>query len=420
MDGRWFVIAAAVGLSLGPRSANADPSVQPVPRVADGSDSFDRTAMVRELTRRGGGDPAAAAQLVQLTRGMEPALSAEMFEQLAKAHQAAGAVDLAADARLQLVQNYTAEPGAAHALVWLTRLYASSEAAQQHRAAGQPRTEETEQGPAMYAYHLAEGIEGTAEVQAGDPPLVFARAVAARRAGMAKASSGLISSLKHSRTAEAWGACAHMESWLVEGRQGQPPVGVAECRRAAAPPRLDGVLDEDFWRREGDPAPTERPAAADPNRTIIRWACDEEYLYVAGRVGKQPTSMYTQDHRPRVRDAALARDRVRLLVDVDRDYATAFELTVDCRGWTADACWGDAAWNPEWFVAAGPGNGDPQLGEWTFEAAIALAELGATPAPGAAWAVSVQRMVPTPDGETAPSAGAADLDPSAFRILLFP
>ena len=34
-----------------------------------------------------------------------------------------------------------------------------------------------------------------------------------------------------------------------------------------------------------------------------------------------------------------------------------FELLIDSRGWTADRCWGDAAWNPEWFVAAGELNG---------------------------------------------------------------
>ena len=59
------------------------------------------------------------------------------------------------------------------------------------------------------------------------------------------------------------------------------------------------------------------------------------------------------ERSPRQRDADLsAHDRVTLRLDVDRDYTTAFELVVDHRGWTHDACWNDATWNPKWFVAA--------------------------------------------------------------------
>ena len=63
-------------------------------------------------------------------------------------------------------------------------------------------------------------------------------------------------------------------------------------------------------------------------------------------------------------------DRVAVRLDVDRDYTTAFELAVDHRGWTHDACWNDATWNPTWFVAAAADEST-----WTVEAAIPLAEL---------------------------------------------
>ena len=54
----------------------------------------------------------------------------------------------------------------------------------------------------------------------------------------------------------------------------------------------------------------------------------------------------------RPRDADLRPyDRVSLLLDLDRDYATYFHLQVDQRGCVCEDCWGDRTWNPRWFVA---------------------------------------------------------------------
>ncbi|NIP84095.1 MAG: hypothetical protein GTO03_00440, partial [Planctomycetales bacterium] len=70
---------------------------------------------------------------------------------------------------------------------------------------------------------------------------------------------------------------------------------------------------------------------------------------------------------PRPRDATLAsHDRLDLLLDTDRDRATYYRLTVDHRGWTADACAGSLAWNPAWYVAAAT-----EGQTWSCEAAIA-------------------------------------------------
>ena len=129
---------------------------------------------------------------------------------------------------------------------------------------------------------------------------------------------------------------------------------------------------------------------------------------------------YPRDDRGRSRDAALeAFDRVRLLVDVDRDYATCFELTIDSRGWTRDACWGDVGWNPEWFVAAGESDG-----QWVAEAAIGLEQLGAKGlATGAVWAVGVERAFPDDShGKRAkPQAAnrASATGPEKFGVLVF-
>src|SRR5262245_39994651 len=59
--------------------------------------AFDQAKLVRELMRRRGGDGAAAAQLVQMSREFDPDIAAESFEVLADAHLAAGQLNLAAD-----------------------------------------------------------------------------------------------------------------------------------------------------------------------------------------------------------------------------------------------------------------------------------------------------------------------------------
>src|SRR5690349_18520883 len=46
--------------------------------------------LVRQLARHRGGQPAALAQIIQLSRGFNDALAAEMLDELATAHYAAG------------------------------------------------------------------------------------------------------------------------------------------------------------------------------------------------------------------------------------------------------------------------------------------------------------------------------------------
>ncbi|MCS7045637.1 MAG: hypothetical protein NZO58_04710, partial [Gemmataceae bacterium] len=75
---------------------------------------------------------------------------------------------------------------------------------------------------------------------------------------------------------------------------------------------------------------------------------------------------------------------------LDRDYATYYHLQVDQRGCVREDCWGDATWNPKWFVAAAN-----DATSWTIEAAIPLGELTSQKvALGSAWAVNVVRTVP--------------------------
>jgi hypothetical protein len=412
-------------------------------RRAFDRETFNRVAMVRELMKRRGGEPAAAAQLVQLVRTFEPADAFAAYEDLAVAHERAGQLNLAAEARLMAVQAYPQERAARSALLWLTRLYASCEVAHRYRPVGQELNPDDDRGAALYAYQLAGSVPsggGAASdnnPRRGDPALVFARAVAARRAGVPKAAGTLLATLKHAKEGNPWGDCARVEAWLEAGAVGEVPKGVIPCVRATEAPRLDGMLDEACWAPvatsesaeslEGEAERAKPPVAADLRRAAeerptadVRWASDGEYLYIAVRCAKAAGVAYPRDERGRTRDAELeAFDRVRLLIDIDRDYATCFELTIDSRGWTRDACWGDATWNPEWFVAAGETDG-----EWTAEAAIGLDQLAAKgQASGAVWAVAVERALPVSKDAQRANPRAANQRPTpgpeAFDVLIF-
>jgi hypothetical protein len=106
---------------------------------------------------------------------------------------------------------------------------------------------------------------------------------------------------------------------------------------------------------------------------------------------------------------------VTLLLDVDRDYATWWQLSVDHRGRPAASCFGDATWNPQWFIAAG---GDEYW--WTVEAAIPLAELGpARPKVRDVWAAQAQRVVPRHGLQSFSQPAAVTIRPEGFGLLVF-
>jgi hypothetical protein len=203
-------------------------------------------------------------------------------------------------------------------------------------------------------------------------------------------------------------------------RAGQPiaPKPVAACRKAPARPYLDGKLDDDCWKssialplsttagdlgadfgckeaierqvkENGKPkANALEEALAAGSRAAF--AFDDEHLYIAV-VCRHPAGMKKEKVEKRSRDMDLrAHDRVSILIDLDRDYQTYYQLQVDQRGALADDCWGDRTWDPKWFVAV---NSDDS--GWTAEIAIPLSELtGDVVTAGKLWAVNVVRTVP--------------------------
>ena len=104
-----------------------------------------------------------------------------------------------------------------------------------------------------------------------------------------------------------------------------------------------------------------------------------------------------------------------MFLDIDRDYATFYRLTVDHRGWTNDRLWEDRTWNPTWYVAALRNERG-----WTAEAAIPIKELtGQSPQPRETWAIGLQRVTPGVGFQSWNKPAAVDVLPDGFGFMEF-
>ena len=355
-----------------------------------------RRRQMRVLIEQSQGDAAWAAQVSHLTDDLDPTSAGELLFELAEGYRAAGKLDLAADTYSSLARSQPQHPLVEPALRWLVQFYASSEtaqrladhAAQNYRARPTPdvsanavqqasavtsidvgstpviglsRENRLERAKALGAY-----LEAARPSLFADPSVRFPLVVAERKRGFANPAQRYYLTLRSLPENDPWRRCAETEQWFAKPGESPPPKPLGNCRRATERPHLDGKFDEPFWK-SADHLPLKR-GQNDLTPATIRFTCDAEFLYLAIECPKAKGVDYPPDDRPRSRDADLsAHDRVVIRLDVDRDYTTAYELAIDSRGWTRDACWGDATWNPTWYVAA---TADDST--WTAEAAIPL------------------------------------------------
>ncbi|HCK40000.1 MAG: hypothetical protein CMJ72_02015 [Planctomycetaceae bacterium] len=365
----------------------------PINVSAQNNEALQQAARIRQIVLSQGKSPATVAHLVQLTRDLPPADAAPLYEQIANDYLAAGKHDQAAEVLHQLVDQYPDQRATQAGLLTLARLYTSSEVVQIQASKPVSTPEEL----ATYALHLAGQARHKQTKLADDPEHTFQSAVAARRSGRLKLAQSFLSLLKHNPRMQPWHRRAQAEQWLIEARQDEEaPLTIRRCTPVERRPHLDGQLQEPCWQLETSSA---------PSKTTQAWfAKDEEFLYMAVHCKKMPQTQYEVDPRARTYDADLStHDHVRIHLDLDRDYATSFELSVDHRGWTADRCWLTPGWNPRWFVISAQ-----NATHWTLEGAIPWSELGAPPLAETAWAIAVERKVP-----------GFDVVPVAFGLLLF-
>jgi hypothetical protein len=153
-------------------------------------------------------------------------------------------------------------------------------------------------------------------------------------------------------------------------------------------------------------------------------AYDQDFLYLACRCRKVSiehgvkltSSIEDSMKEPRPRDADLAEhDRISVLIDIDRDYTTFYELSFDDRGFPREACWGDTTWNPEWYLAARHDDDS-----WSAEAAVAWSDISQQkPAANTVWAAGAQRVIPGVGFQSWTRPADVVVVPEGFGYLVF-
>ena len=414
-----------------------------------------RRRQMQELVERAAGNAAWAGEIANLVDGLDATSGGELLFQLAEQYRSAGKFDLAADTYSLLARKWPDHPLTQPALRWLVQFYASSEMAQRtadrsakgvrqatkdHPPNVAAKASGVQQASATVALNadsqptvglsrddrlrraklLGEYLEKARPSLYAEPTIRFPLVVADRGLGFSNPSVKYFLTLGQLPESDPWRRCAMTEQWFNKPDGSPPPKTLGSCRRATERPHLDGKLDEPLWqeaeRLRLRSADTGQESEASARTGEVRFACDDEFLYLAIRCPKAKGTDYAADNGPRPRDADLSQhDRVTVRLDVDRDYTTAYEFTVDDRGWTRDACWGDATWDPTWYVAA---DGDET--SWTAEAAIPLSELVTEPpAARQVWAAAIRRTIPRVGYETWAGKAAADDSPDQFGLLIF-
>jgi hypothetical protein len=416
-------------------------------------------------------------QVDELTRGLPARQSGEILWQLGQRYARAGRSDSAAEALELLLQKHPQHPLADRAALWLVQYYASGETAWRERqqngaslgvaATSQPAEAAPATSPAQHveavsvagpiqasfasmqrvgkvasnmtpgqragrAVAIANQLQRTRPVLYADPALRFPLAIATRNSsplsprGRGAVGEGaaaendpnrLLQSLPQLAATNPWSANLAAEEWLASSKQ-SPPKKLISVVTALQKPKLDGRLDDPLWQIAKPVAltPTRRASEGVNPTTAAVLAFDDEFLYIAVSCQKAPGHAYASDSKPRVADENLSReDHVTLLIDIDRDYASYWQLSFDHRGRPAESCFGDATWNPQWYLAAG---GDEQF--WTVEAAIPLTELAPTkPAAGDLWTANLQRVIPARDLQSFSQPAAIAIRPEGFGLMAF-
>lgn len=448
----------------------------------------DRRLALRRHSLRSALPPSAATPgwLMQggdVVEGLDADQGSAALYELAARHLERGEALQGAEVCQELVRRFGEHPLADAALAWLAPFYASGEAAHVYmtnrRQLGGDRLADPSSGPIDavqlataeeppsgldaaeavslpaerrsieaerrdieaqrrkkrrdYVVQLMEYIVRTRPGLAEQPQLRFPWAIAIRQQGDVQTADRYFDAWQRRERNHPWRACALADRWrregsLASGSTSSGPLPTAMCWKADDPPRLDGILDDALWQK-GRPMPLQGADASETDTSVagaeLRFAYDADYLYFSVESEQAPHVGYPVDASPRPHDASLAgRDRVRLLLDVDRDFVTWYELDVDSRGFTGDRCLGDAHWNPEWYVASQVDQARRDMaGErltWRIEAAIPWTALApVAPQSRDAWAMAVERIIPGHGFQTVAGPPGVQPVPENGALLVF-
>lgn len=255
---------------------------------------------------------------------------------------------------------------------------------------------------------------------ATDPSMNICLNAARRNLGQFEAAREWYSQFRNEQADGPWKDAAATELWLVN-RNGLSPKPSMTCRQTSQRPYLDGKFDDPCW--QGIKPVVLKSAAGDTAKdyvTEVMMTYDNDFLYLALKC-QHPAGMQVSPVKTRRHDADLtAFDRVSLILDLDRDYASYFHLQVDQRGCVYDECGitgsgGDRTWNPRWFVAV-----RSEATVWQIEAAIPMIELsGDTVTPGKTWACNLVRVLPGRGVQALSTPADVQPRPEGMGLLMF-
>ncbi|MCZ2344181.1 MAG: hypothetical protein LC104_20655 [Bacteroidales bacterium] len=399
----------------------------------------------------GGNAERALTQTAATLGGMPDDMAARAAVGMGKSLAASGRWTAARELFAFAADRYPAHPETADALLWLARFYSSSEVRRRlelgHHAiyqktafvptGGETVKQATHIEPVITAQAVFQ-FSGPNAAQAWnraclelqpklaafgpgvlrDPATNLCLLAARRQLGLygdaAEVAKALVTAGGDTASTDPWQACLASELWI--GNQASLPMRPKPLARAAFTtmrPFLDGKLDDSCWSAY-EPLKLTGPGS-NGYSTTARFAFDDKFFYVAVTC-QHPEGKQQPKAEKRSYDADLrGRDRVDILLDLDRDYQTAYRLQIDQRGCVAEDCWGDRSWNPKWYVAV-----EPTPTGWTAEVAIPLSELtGATPSQGNVWAANVVRVVPGVGVQSWSSPAGNSPRPEGMGLLQF-
>ncbi|HMF15674.1 MAG TPA: YCF48-related protein [Gemmataceae bacterium] len=413
------------------------------------------TLALNLATSNKGTDPAKTlSQIGPLLTGLPDDQGAAAALGLANLYTKQGQWDLARETFVLMVDHYPAHPLSAEAYRWLIRHSSSSEARRRHELEQfllirnttiapasfsqrdpkdapdkqQPRgTKVVEEGRLAFlndkletrqwyrgSLECGKRLAGFGPLFASDPGVQFCLQAARRNLGQLQEAMDWYQRFTLHFPKGPWHDAAAAELWL--GRQAGPcPKPLAMSRLTDTRPVLDGKLDDACWK-DLKPIVLKNAIGDTKEYATEAWfAHDQDYLYIALRC-QHPPGRSVPPLRPRKRDADLrAFDRVSIVLDLDRDYSTYFHLQIDQRGCLREDCWGDAGWNPRWYVAS-----QSHEDHWIVEAALPLSELtGDRIRLGTAWACNVVRILPGRGVQAFSLPADQEPRPEGMGLLLF-
>ncbi len=374
------------------------------------------------LASAGAGQPSSAAWQAQIHRAaaeLPVDQSTRLLVDIAAENFARGKVSLAAETLAMLIDHAPEHPLAAAAWKWLLTYHTSGEF-QHHQgisSAGHVQLTNTTSDATetdLPASRWGDRLQRAAPVLFRDPRIQIPLAAAFRQEGETRQAERIALFLAQATWLGNYAACATAEANLMTNSGASPWTAV----RARSKPFLDGKLDDACWAtaaEAGIQLADRTGITGSPTKVLTCF--DLQHLYFAIRCRKADQVAYDPPPTARKRDADLTnQDRVQILLDIDRDYATCYRFTVDSRGCTHDQLWLDPTWNPEWYVA----RAETET-HWTCELAIPFTALSAqTGTAERLWACGVQRILPGRGFQSWTTPASMEIEPAGFGHLQLP